>query len=202
MKYELPTLDYEYNALEPHIDEQTMKIHHQKHHNAYLEKFKAAVKGTVLDGKPVEEILSNPDTIPAEIKTAVINNGGGYANHNMFWKMMSPDGGGEPSGKLAEEIKRVFGSFDAMKELFNKAAVTRFGSGWAWLGLDEQGKLHVGSTANQDSPLSKGHIPLLCLDVWEHSYYLKYQNKRPDYIEAFWNVVNWKEVEKRFEEAK
>jgi len=200
MEHELPKLEYEYDALEPHIDAKTMEIHHSKHHKAYIDKYWAAVKGTDIADRDVNEVLSDLSTVPADIRTAVRNNGGGYANHSMFWKLMSPDGGGEPTGKLIDAIKAKFGSLEQFKDEFSNAAATRFGSGWAWLVLAD-GELEVLSTANQDTPLSEGKKPLLLLDVWEHSYYLKYQNKRPEYIEAFWNVVNWKEVEARFSEG-
>lgn len=197
MAFELPKLDYAYDALEPHIDAKTMEIHHTKHHGGYTSKLNAAIEGTGLDNQPVEEILKNV----SKHSTAVRNNGGGYYNHNLFWKVMSPNGGGSPSGELADAINSAFGSFEKFQEEFNNAASTRFGSGWAWLVKDGD-KLVVGSTPNQDNPLMdlsdlKG-TPVLGLDVWEHAYYLKYQNRRPEYISAFWNVINWDEVAKRF----
>ncbi len=200
MTFKLMDLPYPYDALEPHIDARTMEIHHTKHHQAYTNNLNAALeKYPELQEKKARELLENLDTLPEDIRTAVRNNGGGYKNHNIFWKSMSPDGGGAPSGKLAEAINAAFGSFEAFKETFAKAAATRFGSGWAWLSLNSDGALVVTSTPNQDNPFSEGLIPLLGLDVWEHAYYLNYQNRRGDYIAAFWNVVNWKEVESRFE---
>ncbi len=197
MAFELPKLDYAYDALEPHIDAKTMEIHHSKHHGGYTTKLNGAIEGTGLDGKSIEDILSGV----SKHSTAVRNNGGGYYNHNLFWKVMSPNGGGKPSGVLADAINSEFGSFDKFQEEFNNAAATRFGSGWAWL-VKDGSKLVIGSTPNQDNPLMdvselKG-TPILGLDVWEHAYYLKYQNKRPEYISAFWNVINWDEVAKRF----
>ena len=198
MTFELPKLDYSYDALEPYIDARTMEIHHTKHHGGYTTKLNAAIKGTALEGKSIEEILANV----SQHSAAVRNNGGGYYNHNLFWKIMAPNAGGKPNGELLKAIEKEFGSFDQFKESFDNAAATRFGSGWAWLVKQENGKLAVGSTPNQDNPLMdlsdlKG-TPILGLDVWEHAYYLKYQNKRPDYISAFWSVVNWDEVSKRF----
>ncbi|WP_010663246.1 superoxide dismutase [Marinilabilia salmonicolor] len=198
MAFELPKLDYAYDALEPYIDAKTMEIHHTKHHGGYTTKLNAAVEGTELEGKSIEEILSNV----SKHSTAVRNNGGGFFNHNLFWKVMGPNAGGKPEGELLAAIEKKFGSFDNFKETFNNAAATRFGSGWAWLVKKEDGSLEVGSTPNQDNPLMdvsdlKG-TPILGLDVWEHAYYLKYQNKRPEYIDAFWSVVNWDEVNKRF----
>lgn len=198
MAFELPKLDYAYDALEPYIDAQTMEIHHTKHHGGYTTKLNAAVEGTDLEGKSIEEILSNV----SQHSTAVRNNGGGFFNHNLFWKVMGPNAGGKPEGELLAAIEKKFGSFDDFKVTFNNAAATRFGSGWAWLVKKEDGSLEVGSTPNQDNPLMdvselKG-TPILGLDVWEHAYYLKYQNKRPEYIDAFWSVVNWDEVNKRF----
>jgi Fe-Mn family superoxide dismutase len=195
---ELPKLDYEYDALEPHIDKETMEIHHSKHHQGYTDKFNAAIEGTDLADKSVCEILKDLAAVPEDIRSAVQNNGGGFCNHRIFWSILSPNGGGEPSGALAEAINKKFESFEEFKEECSAAAATRFGSGWAWLVLND-GELEITSTANQDSPISEGKKPLLGLDVWEHAYYLKYQNKRTDYIEAFWNVVNWDEVGKRFE---
>ncbi len=200
MAFELPKLEYEYNALEPYIDAKTMEIHRSKHHQAYVDKANAAVKGTEFEDMEINEILKNLDKVPEKIRMAVRNNGGGHANHTFFWQIMSPDGG-KPEGKVADAIKEEFGSFDKFKEEFTNAAATRFGSGWAWLVLDKD-KLAVTSTPNQDTPLSEGKTPLLCLDVWEHAYYLKYQNKRPDYIKEWWNVVNWKKVNEIYETAK
>ncbi|MBF4500200.1 superoxide dismutase [Savagea sp. SN6] len=198
MAYKLPELPYAYDALEPHIDARTMEIHHTKHHNTYVTNVNAALEGHEdLASKSVEELISNMDAIPEDIRTAVRNNGGGHANHSLFWEILSPNGGGQPTGALADEINEKWGSFDAFKEEFGKAATTRFGSGWAWLVLDN-GKLDIMSTPNQDSPLMEGKTPILGLDVWEHAYYLNYQNRRPDYIGAFWNVVNWDEVAKRY----
>lgn len=202
MAFTLPDLPYAFDALEPHIDARTMEIHHDKHHNAYTTKLNDAIEGHAnLAGKSAEDILRNINSVPETIRQAVINNGGGYVNHNLFWQIMNKDGGGEPGGQIGDEIKAVFGSFATFKEKFSTAAATRFGSGWAWLGLDQNGKLHVGSTANQDSPLMQGHTPILGLDVWEHAYYLNYQNRRPDYIAAWWNVVNWKKVDELFTAA-
>ena len=195
---ELPKLDYEYNALEPHIDARTMEIHHTKHHQGYVDKLNKALEGSDLADKDVDEILKDLNSVPEDIQTAVRNNGGGHSNHSLFWKVLSPNGGGEPAGKLLEVINAKFGSFDKFKEEFSNAAGTRFGSGWAWLVVND-GELEIMSTANQDSPLSEGKTPILGLDVWEHAYYLNYQNKRPDYIAAFWNIVNWEEVGTRLE---
>ena len=200
MAYQVPDLPYDYGALEPHIDEQTMRVHHDKHHQAYVDKANAALEGTEWADKDVEEVLRNLDALPADKRTAVRNNGGGHANHSFFWQIMSPDGGGEPSGGLASAIDEAFGSFDAFKDEFKAAGVNQFGSGWAWLVHDGSG-LAVTSTPNQDSPVSQGQTPLLGADVWEHAYYLKYQNRRPDYLDAFWNVVNWDEVGRRYEAA-
>ncbi|ADU50303.1 Manganese/iron superoxide dismutase [Thermaerobacter marianensis DSM 12885] len=203
MAYQLPPLPYDYNALEPHIDEQTMRIHHDRHHATYVNNVNAALeKYPALQNKPIEELLRQIDQVPEDIRTAVRNNGGGHANHSLFWEIMSPRGGGQPSGALAEAINRSFGSFDAFKDQFTKTATTHFGSGWAWLVVDEKGELQVYSLPNQDSPYMKGHTPILGLDVWEHAYYLKYQNKRPDYIAAWWNVVNWDEVARRYQQAR
>jgi len=200
MSYTLPDLPYDNASLEPHIDARTMEIHHGKHHAGYIAKLNAALEGTEFADMPVEEVIANLDRLPADKKTAVQNNGGGHANHSLFWTILSPEGGGEPSGDLANAITQSFGSFDTFKEEFANAAALRFGSGWAWITV-ENGKLKVESTANQDSPLMQGNTPILGLDVWEHAYYLHYQNKRPDYIDAFWNVVNWKEVERRYAEV-
>ncbi len=206
MAYTLPSLAYAYDALEPHIDARTMEIHHTKHHQAYINKVNDAIAGTDLDGKSVEDLISNLASVPAEKLGAVRNNGGGHANHSLFWTIMAPGKGGSPTGELATAIDGAFGSLDAMKEQFSAAAATRFGSGWAWLYVDA-GTLKVGSTANQDSPLMGaetagiGGTPLLGLDVWEHAYYLNYQNRRPDYVSAFWNVVDWDAVAARLAAA-
>lgn len=194
MAFTLPDLPYPADALEPHIDARTMEIHHDKHHGAYTNNLNDAIKGTEMENKSIEEILA----LGAEkLPTAVRNNGGGYANHNLFWEIMSPDGGGEPTGELMQALERDFGSFQAFKDEFEKAAKGRFGSGWAWL-VKDGGKLAVISTPNQDSPLMEGKTPLLGLDVWEHAYYLKYQNRRPEYVSAFWNVVNWDKVAENY----
>lgn len=195
MAYKLPELDYGYDALEPYIDAKTMEIHHSKHHQAYIDKVNAALEGTEFENKDIEEILKNLDALPEDKRMAVRNNGGGHYNHSLFWKMMSPNGGGKPEGKLAEKIDSDLGGLDKFKEDFAAAAANRFGSGWAWLVVNEDGKLEVMSTANQDNPISEGKKPILGIDVWEHAYYLKYQNKRPDYVKQWWNVVNWKRVE-------
>ncbi len=200
MAYTLPNLPYAYDALEPHIDAQTMEIHHTKHHQAYINKVNDAIAGTPLESKSVEELVTDLAHVPENIQTAVRNNGGGHANHTLFWTVMSPNAGGTPSGELAKAIDSGLGGFEKLQQDFNSAAATRFGSGWAWLSVDN-GRLVVESTANQDSPLSVGRIPILGLDVWEHAYYLKYQNRRPDYISAFWNVINWNEVARRFAAA-
>jgi Fe-Mn family superoxide dismutase len=197
MAYEVPDLPYPYDALEPHIDEQTMQIHHDKHHQAYVDKANAALEGTEWADKDVDEVLRSLDDLPEDKRTPVRNNAGGHSNHSFFWQIMSPDGGGEPDGDLASAIEDAFGGLDDLKKQVNEAGVNRFGSGWTWLVHDGSG-LAVVSTANQDSPISEGQTPLLGIDVWEHAYYLKYQNKRPDYLEAWWNVVNWPEVVKRF----
>lgn len=202
-KFQLPELPYAYDALEPHIDKETMNIHHTKHHNTYVTNLNAALEGhSDLQEKSVEELISDLDALPEDIRTAVRNNGGGHANHSLFWKTLSPNGGGSPTGELADKINEAFGSFDKFKEAFEQAAATRFGSGWAWLVVNSNGDLEVTSTPNQDSPLMEGKTPLLGLDVWEHAYYLKYQNRRPEYISAFWNVVNWDEVAKNYDAAK
>lgn len=202
MAYQLPDLPYAKDALEPHIDALTMEIHHDRHHATYVNNLNAALEGHGdLAAKSVEDLISNLDAVPDNIRTAVRNNGGGHANHTLFWQIMSPNGGGAPTGELADAINSTFGSFDKFKEDFTKAGLTRFGSGWAWLVVDG-GKLAVMNTLNQDSPLMEGKTPILGVDVWEHAYYLKYQNKRPDYIGAFWNVVNWDEVGKRYAAAK
>lgn len=202
-KFQLPELPYAYDALEPHIDKETMNIHHTKHHNTYVTNLNAALEGhSDLQEKSVEELISDLDALPEDIRTAVRNNGGGHANHSLFWKTLSPNGGGSPTGELADKINEAFGSFDKFKEAFEQAAATRFGSGWAWLVVNSNGDLEVTSTPNQDSPLMEGKTPLLGLDVWEHAYYLKYQNRRPEYISAFWNVVNWDEVAKNYDAVK
>jgi Fe-Mn family superoxide dismutase len=201
MAYEVPPLPYDYDALEPHIDEATMRVHHDKHHQAYVDKANAALEGTEWADKPIEEVLRNLSSLPEDKQTAVRNNGGGHFNHSLFWEWMSPDGGGEPSGELADAIAEKFGSFDDFKAKFKEAGVNRFGSGWAWLVHDGSG-VDVISTANQDSPVLEGKTPLLGNDVWEHAYYLKYQNRRPDYLDAWWNVVDWDKVAERFAAAK
>jgi Fe-Mn family superoxide dismutase len=200
MPFEVPPLPYDYNALEPHIDEATMRVHHDKHHQAYVDNANKALEGTEWADRPVEEVLANLDLLPEDKQTLVRNNAGGHANHSFFWEIMSPDGGGEPSGSIADAINSTFGSFAELKAAVNDGGVKRFGSGWTWLVHDGTG-LAVYSTANQDSPLSTDDTPLIGIDVWEHAYYLKYQNKRPDYLEAWWNVVNWDAVQQRFESA-
>jgi Fe-Mn family superoxide dismutase len=199
--YELPALPYDYNALEPTIDEQTMRIHHGKHHQAYVDNLNKAIEGTEWDGRPLEAVLANLDELPEEKRTAVRNNGGGHANHSLFWQIMKPGGGGDPSGALEQAISDTFGDADQLKAAVNDAGVKRFGSGWSWLVWDGTG-LAVYSTPNQDSPLMQDDVPLLGIDVWEHAYYLKYQNRRPDYVGAWWDVVNWEEVGRRYEEAR
>ena len=202
MAFEVAPLPYAYNALEPHIDEQTMHLHHDKHHQAYVTNLNAAIeKHPELSGKSPEELLKDLNGIPEDIKAAVRNNGGGHVNHTMFWEIMGPGGGGAPTGALAVAINTTFGSLDALKAAVNDAGVKRFGSGWTWLVKTADGKLAVVSTANQDNPMSEGHFPILGNDVWEHAYYLKYQNKRPDYLAAWWNTVNWEAVGKRFEQS-
>ncbi|PLT30998.1 superoxide dismutase [Peribacillus deserti] len=202
MAFELPQLPYAYDALEPNIDKETMNIHHTKHHNTYVTNLNNALEGNEeLSSKSVEEVISNLDAVPENVRTAVRNNGGGHANHTLFWQILSPNGGGEPTGELADAINSKFGSFENFKEEFSKAATTRFGSGWAWLAVNN-GEIEVTSTPNQDNPLMEGKTPLLGLDVWEHAYYLKYQNRRPEYINSFWNVVNWEEVNNRYNQAK
>jgi Fe-Mn family superoxide dismutase len=202
MPFEVPPLPYPYDALEPHIDEQTMRLHHDKHHKAYVDNANAALAGTPLENAPVEQVLVTFDTLPEEKQTAVRNNAGGHANHSLFWEIMSPDGGGAPSGALAAAIDDTFGSFEDLRKLMNETGVKRFGSGWSWLVWDGTG-LAVYSTPNQDSPILKSFddVPLLGIDVWEHAYYLKYQNRRPEYLEAWWNVVNWDAVAQRFADA-
>jgi Fe-Mn family superoxide dismutase len=205
MAYELPKLPYDYNALEPHIDARTMEIHYTKHHQAYITNLNNAIKGKAdLESKSVEDLIKNLNAVPEDIRTVVRNNGGGHANHSFFWKIMGPNAGGEPKGKLADDIKSAFGGFDQFKEKFSAAGVGRFGSGWAWLIKNSSGKLEIVSTANQDSPLMSKAIagaegtPIVGVDVWEHAYYLNYQNRRPDYIKAWWNVVNWEAVAKNY----
>lgn len=201
-KFQLPELPYAYDALEPHIDKETMNIHHTKHHNTYVTNLNNALENHAdLQDKSLEELLSNLDALPSDIQTAVRNNGGGHANHSLFWTILSPNGGGNPTGELADKINEAFGGFDAFKEQFAAAAAGRFGSGWAWL-VVKNGNLEITSTPNQDTPIMEGVTPILGLDVWEHAYYLNYQNRRPDYIAAFWNVVNWDEVAKRYDDAK
>ena len=201
MAYEVPPLPYDYDALEPHIDAQTMTLHHDKHHQAYVDKANAALAGGPFDGKPIEEVIANLGQVPEDKRGAVRNNGGGHLNHSLFWESMSPNGGGAPDGDLGSAIDAAFGSFDAFKEQFEAAGVARFGSGWAWLVADG-GALKITSTANQDSPLTDGQTPLLGNDVWEHAYYLKYQNRRPEYLKAWWNVVAWDKVAERYAAAK
>jgi len=201
MAYTLPELPYAKDALEPHIDAQTMEIHHGKHHNAYVTKLNGALEGAGVADQSIEDLCRNIETVPDKIRTAVRNNGGGHANHSLFWTVMSSSGGGDPSGALAEAIGSELGGFDAFKEAFSQAAATRFGSGWAWLSVDSSGKLVVESTPNQDNPYMIGNTPLLGLDVWEHAYYLKYQNRRPDYIAAFFNLIDWNAVGKRYAQA-
>jgi Fe-Mn family superoxide dismutase len=201
MAYEVPPLPYDYDALEPHIDEATMRVHHDKHHQAYVDNANKALDGTEWADKPVEHVLGVLDVIPEDIRTAVRNNAGGHANHALFWEIMSPDGGGEPEGEFADAITDTFGGVEELKQLVNDTGVKRFGSGWTWLVHDGTG-LAVYSTANQDSPLSQDDVPLLGIDVWEHAYYLKYQNRRPDYLEAWWNVVSWPAVAARYERAR
>jgi Fe-Mn family superoxide dismutase len=201
MAYKLPSLPYEYDALEPHIDKRTMEIHHGKHHQGYTNKVNAALEGHKFADMPIEEVLSKITEIPEDIRQGVINNGGGYANHKLFWTILSPEGGGEPTGKLADEIESEFGSFKKFKEEFSSTAGSQFGSGWGWLCVDSSGDLKVISTPNQDSPLMNGLTPILGVDVWEHAYYLHYQNRRPDYLSAFWNIVNWDKVSELYEDA-
>lgn len=201
MSYTLPALPYAYDALEPNIDAQTMEIHYTKHHQTYINNLNAALEGAKLPTPPVEELIADIDSLPESVRGAVRNNGGGHANHSLFWQVMSPEGGGNPDGKLAAAIDAHLGGLDKFKDAFTKAAISRFGSGWAWLSVTPEKKLVVESTANQDSPLMTGNTPILGLDVWEHAYYLKYQNRRPEYIAAFYNVVNWPEVARRYEEA-
>jgi len=201
MSYQLPDLPYAYDALEPYIDARTMEIHHSKHHAGYVSKVNAAIEGHDLGNPSVEDLVAAIHTLPEEIRTAVRNNGGGHSNHSLFWTVMKKGGGGDPSGELSKAIDDQLGGFEKFREDFSSAALTRFGSGWAWLCLDQNKKLAVGSTPNQDSPLMEGHTPILGLDVWEHAYYLKYQNRRPDYVEAFWNVIDWDAVSERYQAA-
>jgi Fe-Mn family superoxide dismutase len=201
MAYSLPQLPYTYDALEPNIDTKTMEIHHTKHHQTYINNINATVEGTAWEKLSIEELVSKVNEVPTDLKNSVINNGGGHANHSLFWTVMSPQGGGEPIKQIAKAIDRDIGGFENFKEAFTKAALTRFGSGWAWLSVTPEKKVIVESSANQDSPLMNGNIPILALDVWEHAYYLKYQNRRPEYIAAFYNVVNWEEVNRRYLEA-
>jgi Fe-Mn family superoxide dismutase len=201
MPYSVPDLPYDYAALEPHVDEATMRVHHDKHHQAYVDKVNAALEGTEWADKPIEEVVANLGDLPQDKQGPVRNNGGGHLNHTLFWEWMSPDGGGEPTGELADAINEAFGSFEDFKTKFKDAGVARFGSGWSWLVWDGSG-LAVTSTANQDNPITDGQRPLLGCDVWEHAYYLKYQNKRPDYIEAWWNTVNWDKVAELYGQAK
>jgi superoxide dismutase, Fe-Mn family len=199
MAYELPPLSYPFNALEPHIDAKTMEIHHDKHHQAYITNANNALKDHPdLAAKPVDELIANLSQVPESIRTVVRNNAGGHSNHSFFWKIMAPNAGGAPKGKLAEAITATFGSVDAFKEKFQAAGASRFGSGWAWLVVNKEGKLEITSTPNQDSPIMEGLKPVIGIDVWEHSYYLLYQNKRPDYLKAWWNVVSWDQAEKNF----
>lgn len=202
MAFELPPLPYDYNALEPYIDTETMHLHHDKHHAAYVNNLNAALKDHPFASLTINEVVRRLKEVPENISTAVRNNGGGHANHTLFWELMTPGGSKEPTGALAQAINATFGSFDAFKAAFNDAGVKRFGSGWAWLILDKSGRLAITSTANQDNPLTDGNFPVLGNDVWEHAYYLKYQNRRPDYLAAWWNVVNWDVVAKRYAEAR
>ena len=202
MAFELPPLPYDYSALEPYIDTQTMQLHHDKHHQAYVTAVNNALKDqSQFASLPIEDLIRRLNEVPESIRTVVRNNGGGHVNHSMFWQIMKPNGGGEPTGALASAIQSTFGSFDAFKTAFNDAGVKRFGSGWAWLILDSSGKLQVTSTANQDSPFMDGNYPVMGNDVWEHAYYLKYQNRRPDYLNAWWNVVNWDEISRRYQQG-
>jgi Fe-Mn family superoxide dismutase len=202
MAHELPPLPYDYNALEPHIDEATMRLHHDKHHQTYVTNLNAAIeKHPELGDKSPEDLIRDLDSIPDDIRAAVRNNGGGHVNHTMFWQIMGANGGGEPTGAIGDAIKETFGSFDDLKKQFNDAGVKQFGSGWVWLVRNAEGKLQIVSTPNQDNPLSQGHHPILGNDVWEHAYYLNYNNRRPDYLAAWWNTVNWDEVNRRFEQA-
>jgi superoxide dismutase, Fe-Mn family len=202
MAFVLPPLPYDYSALEPHIDTQTMQLHHDKHHAAYVTNLNNAVQGTQFENMNVEELMRRINEVPENIRTAVRNNGGGHVNHTMFWEIMKPNGGGQPNGALADAVNQTFGGFDQFKAQLNDAATKRFGSGWGWLVADQSGKLQIISTANQDSPFMDGHFPIMGIDVWEHAYYLKYQNRRADYLNAWWNVANWDEIARRFERAK
>ena len=202
MAYTLPPLPYPNNALEPHIDAKTMEIHHDKHHQAYVDNVNKALEGKGVKEQSIEDLCRNIESVPADIRPAVRNNGGGHANHSLFWTIMGPNGGGKPSGDLAKAIDNELGGFDKFKEDLVKAATTRFGSGWGWLSVDKSGKLAVSSTPNQDNPYMEGNTPILGVDVWEHAYYLKYQNRRPDYLAAIWNVFDWKAVENRYKAAK
>ncbi len=202
MSHTLPKLPYGYDALEPHIDARTMEIHHTKHHQAYIDNLNKAVDGKeAVAGKTAEQLISDLNSVPEDIRTVIRNNAGGHVNHSLFWKLIGPEAGGEPIGKLADAIKKDMGSFAVLKEKFETAAKTRFGSGWAWLSIDKSGKLEVHSTANQDNPLMDGKKGIIGLDVWEHAYYLKYQNRRPDYIAAFWNILNWNAAEENYQQA-
>ena len=201
MAYSLPTLPYAYDALEPNIDAKTMEIHHSKHHQTYINNINGAIAGTEWEKLSVEDLVAKVNEVPTDLKNMVINNAGGHANHSLFWTVMSPQGGGQPTGAVAKAIDEQLGSFDAFKDAFTKAAISRFGSGWAWLSVTPERNLIVESSANQDSPLMHGHTPILGLDVWEHAYYLKYQNRRPEYINAFYNVVDWDEVNRRYHTA-
>jgi superoxide dismutase, Fe-Mn family len=202
MAFEVPDLPYQYDALEPHVDEATMRVHHDKHHQAYVDKANAALEGTEWADKSIEEVLQNLDSLPSDKQKAVRNNGGGHYNHSLFWESMKPGGGGEPTGELADAINAKFGSFSDFQAAFKDAGVNQFGSGWSWLVADGSGGVDVVPSANQDNPISNGQTPLLGVDVWEHAYYLKYQNKRPDYIDAWWNTVDWDKVAERFAAAK
>ena len=201
MAFEVPDLPYDYAALEPRLDEQTMRVHHDKHHQAYVDKVNAALEGTEWADKPIEEVLKSLDALPSDKQTAVRNNGGGHYNHSLFWEWMSPDGGGEPDGDLRSALEDAFGSVDDFKAKMKEAGVNQFGSGWAWLVATEGDKLAVTNTPNQDSPLTTGQRPILGIDVWEHAYYLQYQNRRPDYLQAWWNVVNWDAVQQQYDKA-
>ncbi len=202
MAFELPPLPYAYDALEPYIDTQTMQLHHDKHHGTYVTNLNNAVKGTQFESLAIEDVIRRLNEVPENVRTTVRNNGGGHINHSMFWRIMKPNGGGAPTGEIASAIDSTFGSFDAFKAAFNDAGAKRFGSGWAWLVLDGSGRLQITSTANQDSPISDGLFTILGNDVWEHAYYLKYQNRRPEYLNAWWNVVNWDEINRRFAAAR
>lgn len=202
MAYKLPSLPYDYDALEPHIDERTMKIHHDKHHGGYTRKTNNALEGHEFADLPIEEVLQRVDELPDDIRQDVVNNGGGYSNHSLFWTVMSPNGGGEPTGEVADAINDKFGSFESFKDAFGNAATGRFGSGWAWLVVDGNGDIEVINTLNQNSPYMEGYTPILGLDVWEHAYYLNYQNERGAYVDAFWNVVDWDQVNKYYNDAK